>query len=133
MKLIQFLQEIEEKQPQKDENLKYEAKYFSGGFADGVKIEPTNDGKLSVKISIYGGGDAKRVKIKAAPSMQKILKAYEVGFKNKDPMGTKLEPELDGYLHTLEEKMSYKIIEALQEFDEKVKQIIINTVKGDAE
>ena len=116
--------------PKKDETLKYEGKYFNGGFADGVKLEPASDGKISVSISIYGGGEPKINKISANPKMQKILKAYEVGFKNNDNLGTRMEGDIDEYLETVTQQMSFKIIAAMRELDEKTKQIIIQTVKG---
>lgn len=117
-------------QPKKDETLKYEGKYFNGGFADGVKLEPASDGKISVSISIYGGGEPKINKISANPKMQKILKAYEIGFKNQDNLGTRMEGDIDDYLETVTQQMSFKIIAAMRELDEKIKQIIIQTIKG---
>lgn len=116
--------------PKKDDTLKYEGKYFNGGFADGVKLEPASDGKISVSISIYGGGEPKINKISANPKMQKILKAYEIGFKNQDNLGTRMEGDIDDYLETVTQQMSFKIIAAMRELDEKIKQIIIQTVKG---
>ena len=117
-------------QSKKDDTLKYEGKYFNGGFADGVKLEPASDGKISVSISIYGGGEPKINKISANPKMQKILKAYEIGFKNQDNLGTRMEGDIDDYLETVTQQMSFKIIAAMRELDEKIKQIIIQTVKG---
>lgn len=145
MKIRHILQELEgeEKPPdqgqqppakpqqsKKDDTLKYEGKYFNGGFADGVKLEPASDGKISVSISIYGGGEPKINKISANPKMQKILKAYEIGFKNQDNLGTRMEGDIDDYLETVTQQMSFKIIAAMRELDEKIKQIIIQTVKG---
>ncbi len=139
MKLRHILQELEGEEkppdqsqnpPKKDDTLKYEGKYFNGGFADGVKLEPASDGKISVSISIYGGGEPKINKISANPKMQKILKAYEIGFKNQDNLGTRMEGDIDDYLETVTQQMSFKIIAAMRELDEKIKQIIIQTVKG---
>lgn len=113
----------------KESGLKYEMKYVNGGFNDGVKIEPTNGGKLALEISIYGGGEPKKVNIPASPSMQKIIKGYEVAFNSKDSMGTTMEPEMDRYMSNLKHEISLKVIRLMQEMDMKVKQIIIQTIK----
>lgn len=131
MKLTKLLREVNEESPEKkQEGLKYECKYLNGGFNDGVKIEPTDGGKLSLAISIYGGGDPKKVNIPASPEIQKIIRGYEVAFKQNDPSGTKLEPRLDEYIESLTQELSYKVMDAMRELDEKVKQIIIETIKG---
>ena len=151
MKLIQILREVEdeqqppnqnqppqEPQPEKKSNpkekkesgLKYDMKYVNGGFNDGVKIEPTNGGKLALSISIFGGGgEPKTVNIPASPAMQKIIKGYEVAFNNQDSMGTSMEPEMDRYMDNLKQEISLKVIRLMQEMDQKVKQIIIQTIK----
>lgn len=114
----------------KEEGLKYEGKYFNGGFADGVELEPVGDGKIGLTITVYGGGEPKKIKIPASGKMQKILRGYEAAFHNEDDLGTKMEPEIDQYLTNLKQQMSFKIITALREFDQKVKQIIIETIKA---
>lgn len=117
-------------EPKKDESLKYEGKYFNGGFADGVKIQPVSGGKLALSISIYGGGEPKKVNIPASGKMAKVLQAYEVGFKSNDRLGPSMEPEIDQYLETLNQQISFKVMAAMREFDQKVKQIIQQTIKG---
>jgi hypothetical protein len=41
-----------------------------------------------------------------------------------------MEGDIDEYLETVTQQMSFKIIAAMRELDEKIKQIIIQTVKG---
>lgn len=122
----------QKEKPKKEENsgLKYEMKYVNGGFNNGVTIEPTNGGKLALSISIFGGGDPKKVNIPASSEMSKIIQGYEVAVKNNDQLGLTMEPKMEQYISGLEQEISVQVIQAMQEFDQKVKQIIINTIKG---
>lgn len=115
---------------EKEPGLKYEMKYVNGGFNSGVKIEPTNGGKIALSISIYGGGEPKKVKLPASPEISKIIQGYEIAVKNNDKLGLTMEPKLDQYLQGLEQEISLGVIKAMQEFDQKVKQIILNTIRG---
>ena len=125
-------QPAQKPRPKKPENsgLKYEMKYVNGGFNNGVKIAPTNGGKIALSISIYGGGEPKNVNLPASPAMSKIIKGYEVAVKNNDQLGLTMEPKLDQYITGMQEEISVQVIHAMQEFDEKVKHIIINAIKG---
>jgi hypothetical protein len=122
----------QKEKPKKEENsgLKYDMKYVNGGFNNGVAIEPANGGKLALSISIYGGGEPKKVKLPASPEIAKIIQGYEIAVKNNDKLGLTMEPKLDQYLQGLEQEISLGVIKAMQEFDQKVKQIILNTIKN---
>jgi hypothetical protein len=135
MKLARILREIEEEQPQPQQpsesksGLKYDCVYVNGGFNDGVKIEPTDGGKINLSISIYGGGDPKSMNIPAKGKFGELIKSYGTAVTNNDQMGTELEPEIDKNIQLLQESLSLRVIEALKQFDQQIKQIIIETLK----
>ena len=124
MKLSKLLVEDEKKQ----EGLSYTMKYASGGFSNGVKIEPADGGKLSMSVSIYGGAP-KKLTITAG-KLASVLKGYEVAVKNNNKVGLGMEPEIDNYINTLTQQISFKVIDAMRELDDKIKQIITETIKG---
>lgn len=114
----------------KDETLKYELTYANGGFNDGVVIKPSTDGKAELKISLYGGGESKIMKVgPMQPNIDKLLRAYETTATNNDQSAPEITEELKRYFDEVKTKLSLEIIKILQEADEKIKGSIRNAFK----
>lgn len=115
--------------PKKDEGLKYEMTYVNGGFNNGVEIKPGHDGKIELSISIYGGGEQKKLGISPLPpAVTKLTKAYEIGA-NQDIDSPEITDELKRYFDEINQTLSMKVIAILREADEKVKAAIQSTFK----
>lgn len=122
MKLKTILTESDEQ--------KYEGKYFNGGFNEkSVKIVPSNDGRLSISVNIYGGGEQKSVNISPKKTdIKKILTAYQSAVTSNNKIGTKLEPDIDSYMLEVRNKISNQMIELMRQFDNRVKEIILKSI-----
>lgn len=114
----------------KDETLKYELTYANGGFNDGVELKPSKDGKVELKVSLYGGGESKVMKIgPMRPNVDKLLRAYETTASANDTSAPEITEELKRYFEEVKTKLSLEIIKILQEADEKIKGSIKNAFK----
>ena len=121
-----------EKKPvkqKKDDMLKYTMTYANGGFNNGVELKPGKDGKIELSIAIYGGGEKKSLGIgNISPKVQKLIKAYSIGAEAQEPMEDITEG-LRKYFDQINKTLSFKIIDILQETDEKIKIAIHETFK----
>ena len=117
---------------QQSDVIKYEMTYVNGGFTEeGIKIEPTSDGKLSMSISIYGGGKKKNMVISSkSGKLSKLSKAYSIAQKQGDAKnGDEVTSELEDIVSTLKSNIAYEIVELLKKFDEDVKRVINSKIK----
>ncbi len=113
----------------KDETLKYELSYANGGFNNGVELKPGKDGKIELKISIYGGGEQKTMGISGYPSeIKKLIQAYEVGASSGQETED-ITNALKGYFQRINQTLSMKIISILENADTQIKQAIKETFK----
>lgn len=120
-----------EPKAKKDESLKYDLTYANGGFNDGVEIKPGKNGSLEMKITLYGGGEQKVMKIKPLPQkIATLIQAYEVGANNNDTSTPEITQELQSYFLKIKEKISFDIIRFMQELDDKIEQSIKEAIKG---
>jgi len=123
----------QEKKPQptvqKDESLKYTMTYANGGFNNGVELKPGKDGKIELSITIYGGGESKSLGIsRFSPQIEKLVKAYQVGAETQQ--GTEdITKGLKDYFSRVNQVLSMKIIQILQETDTKIQASIKETFK----
>lgn len=116
---------------EKDDALKYEMQYANGGFNNGVEIKPDKDGKVQLKVSIYGGGEQKVMKISPMPSpIAKLMKAYELTATQNDTSTPEVTEELQKYFDQLRNSLSAKIIQIMTEADSKIKGAIHETFKS---
>ena len=114
---------------QKDEMLKYEMKYVNGGFNNGVEIKPDRDGKVNIKISIFGGGKQKSLTVgPVQQNIAKLIKAYELEA-NNGKGSPEITRELQNYFKQLNESLSSKIINLLIDLDTKAQSAIKETLK----
>lgn len=115
---------------EKDDAFKYEMQYVNGGFNNGVEIKPDRDGKVQLKISIYGGGDQKVMKISPFPaSITNLIKAYESSADNADNSVPEITEELQKYFDEVRSVLSAKIIQIVTQMDEQIKAAITHTFK----
>lgn len=116
---------------EKDDALKYEMQYANGGFNNGVEIKPDKDGKVQLKVSIYGGGEQKVMKISPMPApIAKLMKAYELTATQNDTSTPEVTEELQKYFDQLRNTLSAKIIQIMTEADSKIKGAIHETFKS---
>lgn len=115
---------------EKDDALKYEMQYVNGGFNNGVQIKPDKNGKALIEISIYGGGEKKRMLVGPLPAeIGKLVKAYEISAtQNGD--SPEITGELQRYFQEINQKLSAKVIQILSEADNKVAQAIKEVFKS---
>lgn len=116
--------------PKKDESLKYDLTFVNGGFNDGVAVLPGKDGKLEIKITLYGGGEAKHLVIGPLPKpLDTLVRGYEVSANGNDQSTPEITNGLKVKLQQIKEQLSLDIIKYLQEFDAKVEQSIKQTLQ----
>jgi hypothetical protein len=114
---------------QKDETLKFQMSYANGGFNNGIEIKPAKDGKLELSITIYGGGENKKLGISGySPQIQKLVQAYEVGASTEQNVED-ITKNLKQYFERVNQVLSLKIIEILQGTDNQIKEAIKQTFK----
>jgi len=117
---------------QQSDVIKYEMTYVNGGFTEeGIKIEPTPDGKLSMSISIYGGGKKKNMVISSkSGKLSKLTKAYSLAQTQGDAKnGDDVTSELEDITSSLKSEIAYEIVELLKKLDNDVKKIINSKIK----
>ena len=113
----------------KDDHLKYEMKYVNGGFNNGVELKPDRDGKVNIKIAIFGGGKEKSLTVGPLPKeIAKLVRAYEIEA-NQGNDAQDVTQELQQYFEEKNTILSQKIILILQECDQKVEQTIKETFR----
>lgn len=113
---------------EKDDAFKYEMQYANGGFNNGVEVKPDKDGKLQLKISIYGGGDQKVMQISPLPeSITKLIKAYEITATQNDNSTPEITKELQRYFDEIRNLLSSKIMEIITQADGDIKSAITST------
>ena len=110
-----------------DETLKYTMTYANGGFNNGVEIKPGKDGNIELSITIYGGGENKTLTISKLPStIDKLIRGYEIGATtNQDT--SELTDGLKDYFNRINQILSMRVIEILQQTDEQIKMAIKKT------
>lgn len=110
---------------EKSDAFKYDMQYANGGFNNGVEIKPARDGKIELKVSIYGGGEQKVMKISPVPdSVAKMIKAYELGAdKTGEPDGS-VTGGLQDYFDGIRAQLSAEIIGIMTEADKKIESAI---------
>lgn len=109
----------------KDETLKYELTYANGGFNDGVEIKPAKQGKVELTISLYGGGEIRKMLVgPPPPELAKLLQAYEAGTTNEKDTTPEITGELQRQFDDMKVRLSMTIIEILQEADSKIETAI---------
>jgi hypothetical protein len=114
---------------QKDETLKFQMSYANGGFNNGIEIKPAKDGKLELSITIYGGGENKKLGISGySPQIQKLVQAYEVGASTEQNVED-ITKNLKQYFERVNQVLSLKVIEILQQTDNQIKEAIKQTFK----
>lgn len=110
---------------QKDDALKYEMKFANGGFNNGVEIKPARDGKVELKVSIYGGGEQNVMRISPVPeSIAKMIKAYEIGAEKTGEPDSGITEELQSYFDDIRTNLSVEIIQILTDVDSKIESAI---------
>ena len=115
---------------EKDDAFKYEMHYANGGFNNGVEIKPDREGKAQLKVSIYGGGEQKIMKIGPLPeSITKLMKAYEIGAESNDTSTPEITGELQKYFDEIRTSLSSKMIAIVTEADNQIKKAINETFK----
>lgn len=115
---------------EKDDAFKYEMQYANGGFNNGVEIKPDREGKAQLKVSIYGGGEQKVMKISPLPaSITKLTKAYELSADKADDSSPEITEELQKYFDEVRSVLSAKIIQIVTQMDEQIKTAITQTFK----
>lgn len=117
-------------QPQKDETLKYELTYANGGFNDGIELKPGKEGQVELKISLYGGGEAKIMKLKPLPpQLDKLIRAYEATATTGDQSSPEITDGLKTKLEEIKTNLSLEVIRILQEADKKIETAIKQVFK----
>ena len=115
---------------EKDDAFKYEMQYANGGFNNGVEIKPDREGKAQLKVSIYGGGEQKVMKISPLPaSITKLTQAYELSADKVDDSSPEITEELQKYFDEVRSVLSAKIIQIVTQMDEQIKTAITQTFK----
>ncbi len=110
---------------QKDDALKYEMKFANGGFNNGVEIKPARDGKVELKVSIYGGGEQNIMRISPVPeSISKMIQAYEIGAEKTGEPDSGITTELQAYFDDIRTNLSVEIIQIMTEVDTKIESAI---------
>ena len=113
----------------KDETLKYTMTYANGGFNNGVELKPGRKGNIELSIAIYGGGEQKSMKIsKVNPEIDKLINAYVIGAESEQETD-EITKALKGYFQKVNQTLSMKIINILQDADSKIKDAIKQTFK----
>ena len=113
---------------EKEDAFKYEMQYANGGFNNGVEVKPDRDGKLQLKISIYGGGEQKVMKIHPVPkSIEKLISAYEQTADQNDNSAPEITEELQKYCDSVRKALSAQLIEIVTDADNKIKEAIQRT------
>lgn len=118
---------------EKSDAFKYDMQYANGGFNNGVEIKPARDGKIELKVSIYGGGEQKVMKISPVPdNVAKMIKAYELGADKSGEPDESVTGGLQDYFDGIRSQLSAEIIGIMTEADKKIELAIKKVFSSNA-
>jgi hypothetical protein len=112
-------------------SLKHEMKYVNGGISNkGIQLDAPVDGKtMFVSVSLYGGGNIKKIPIVLPESIRKLIITKGEVNMDSDPAAGQVDEKMQEFYNNFKEKLAEKIIAILKETDTKIYNAAKQTLK----